>query len=115
MRETGVGIQNPLFFIGVVENNIDSRLEGRIQVRAFGIHGTVQQVATEDLPWATIISGAYDPDVPVPPLNSLMGISSSGTSPQSIDVQIANLFEKMVAAAIREATANLCFESNSPT
>lgn len=70
MRETGVGIQNPLFFIGVVENNIDSRLEGRIQVRAFGIHGTVSQIPTEELPWATIISGAYDPDVSVPPLNS---------------------------------------------
>lgn len=70
MEETGVGIQNPLFFVGVVENNVDERLEGRVQVRAFGVHGTVNDVATEDLPWAILISGSYDPNVWIPPLNS---------------------------------------------
>jgi muramidase (phage lysozyme) len=70
MEETGVGIKDPLFFIGVVENNVDPRLEGRVQVRAFGVHGTVQQVPTEYLPWATLIYGSYDPNSPIPPLNS---------------------------------------------
>jgi hypothetical protein len=70
MEETGVGIREPLFFIGVIENNFDPRLEGRVQVRAFGVHGTVQQVPTQDLPWATLIIGSYDPNAPIPPLNS---------------------------------------------
>lgn len=68
--ETGVGIQNPLFFVGVVENNVDERLEGRVQVRAFGIHGTKDQIATEDLPWATLIIGNHDINFTVPPLNA---------------------------------------------
>lgn len=72
MRETGVGIYDPLFFIGVVENNIDERLEGRVQVRAFGVHGTNDQVPTESLPWATLIHGSYDPNAPVPPVNSFV-------------------------------------------
>lgn len=70
MNETGVGIKNPLFFIGVVENRVDERLEGRVQVRAFGIHGTVNDVPTEDLPWAIPISGSYDANVSPPPVNS---------------------------------------------
>lgn len=74
MIENGIGIKSPLFFIGVVENNIDERLEGRFQVRAFGVHGTVQEVPTESLPWATPIIGNFDPDCglgnTVPPLNS---------------------------------------------
>ena len=72
MNETGAGIRDPLFFIGVVENNIDNRLEGRVQVRAFGIHGTIDQIPREDLPWAHCIQGSYDPNAPVPPLNSFV-------------------------------------------
>ena len=72
MRETGVGLYEPLFFIGVVENNIDERLEKRVQVRAFGVHGTVDQVPTERLPWATLIYGSYDPNSPLPPINSFV-------------------------------------------
>jgi spore germination cell wall hydrolase CwlJ-like protein len=72
MRETGVGIYDPLFFIGVVENNVDERLEKRIQVRAFGVHGTVDQVPTEDLPWATLIHGSFDVNSPVPRLNQFV-------------------------------------------
>jgi GH24 family phage-related lysozyme (muramidase)/uncharacterized protein (DUF2345 family) len=72
MRETGVGIYDPLFFIGVVENNVDNRLEKRVQVRAFGVHGTVDQVPTESLPWATLICGSYDPNTPLPPINSFV-------------------------------------------
>lgn len=72
MNETGVGIKDPLFFVGVVENNVDRRLEGRVQVRAFGVHGTLDQVPTEDLPWAHCIQGSYDPNAPVPPLNSFV-------------------------------------------
>ena len=72
MRETGVGLYDPLFFIGVVENNVDERLEKRVQVRAFGVHGTVDQVPTESLPWATLVYGSYDPNSPLPPINSFV-------------------------------------------
>ena len=68
----GLGIHNPMFFIGVVENNVDEQLQGRVQVRAFGIHGTHDEVATLDLPWAICVSGNYDPNSPIPPLNSFV-------------------------------------------
>ena len=69
-EETGIGIKNPLWFIGVVENRNDPRKEGRVQVRAFGVHGTNREVETVDLPWAMCIAGNYDPNYPIPPLNS---------------------------------------------
>lgn len=70
IEETGVGIKNPLWFVGVVENRNDPRKEGRVQVRAFGVHGTNVQVPTESLPWAICIAGNYDPNYPIPPLNA---------------------------------------------
>lgn len=83
MIETGVGFQNPLFFIGVVENNTDQRLEGRVQVRAFGVHGTINQIPTANLPWATLIIGSHDTNFVVPPLNSwVFGLFLDGRSAQ---------------------------------
>ena len=54
------GIANPLFFVGVVENNDDPRFESRVQVRALGIHGTKKEVPTEMLPWSILAKGDYD-------------------------------------------------------
>ena len=54
------GIANPLFFVGVVENNDDPRFESRVQVRALGIHGTKKEVPTDLLPWAILAKGDYD-------------------------------------------------------
>lgn len=83
MFETGVGIRNPLFFIGVIENNIDPRLEGRVQVRAFSIHGTNREVPAYQLPWAICVSGSYDPNTPPPPLNSFVyGVFLDGREAQ---------------------------------
>jgi muramidase (phage lysozyme) len=62
MFEHGVGIRNPLFFIGVVENNVDPRREQRVQVRAFGVHGTNRDIPTDELPWALCVKGDYDPN-----------------------------------------------------
>ena len=42
----GSGIGQPQFFIGVVENNKDDSREGKIQVRAFGIHGSHSDIKT---------------------------------------------------------------------
>lgn len=54
-------ISNPSWFIGVVENNLDQRHEGRVQVRAFGVHGTIDEVPTADLPWAIVLTqGGFD-------------------------------------------------------
>lgn len=83
MIETGIGFPNPLFFIGVVENNVDERLEGRVQVRAFGIHGTNKDIPTVDLPWATLIIGSHDVNFVVPPLNAwVFGFFLDGRSAQ---------------------------------
>lgn len=83
MIETGVGFQNPLFFIGVVENNTDQRLEGRVQVRAFGVHGSITQIPTANLPWATLVIGSHDTNFVVPPLNSwVFGLFLDGRSAQ---------------------------------
>lgn len=68
----GSGIAQPHFFIGVVENNVDKSFEGKIQVRAFGIHGTHSDIKTKDLPWAICASGNYDPNNPPPPLNAFV-------------------------------------------
>lgn len=66
----GSGVSNPFFFIGIVEGNNDETHEGRVRVRAFGVHGTNKEIATTDLPWAMCASGNYDPNNPPPPLNS---------------------------------------------
>lgn len=55
-------LSNPMFFVGVVENKVDPRLEGRCQVRAFGIHGLNTEVPTEALPWAQVLHGDYNPN-----------------------------------------------------
>ena len=80
--ESGVGLQNPLFFIGVIENNIDPRKEGRVQVRAFGVHGTNKQVPRDELPWAIVMQGGYDPNA-LPKINSwVFGIFLDGRDAQ---------------------------------
>ncbi len=82
MKDFGAGIDDPLFFIGVIENNVDPRLEGRVQVRAFNIHGTNKDIPTRDLPWALVVSGSYEPNV-LPPINSwVFGIFVDGRHAQ---------------------------------
>ena len=66
------GVSTPQFFIGVVENNVDKTMEGRVQVRAFGLHGTHEDIETQDLPWAICAAGNYDPNNFIPPLNSFV-------------------------------------------
>jgi GH24 family phage-related lysozyme (muramidase) len=103
IKETGIGISSPLFFIGVVENNVDERLEKRVQVRAFGVHGTVEQVPTENLPWATLIFGNYDPNAPVPPVNSFVfGFFVDGRDAQQPMIlgMIPTQFTEMVDPAV---------------
>jgi len=63
MPDYGIGIRDPLWFVGVIANTVDPRKEGRVQVRAFGIHGTNKDIPDDELPWAVLVSGAYDANV----------------------------------------------------
>lgn len=59
------GFSNMLHFVGVVEDNNDLSNNGRVKVRAFGIHpprsseGKEDDVPTDHLPWATVLDGSY--------------------------------------------------------
>ena len=76
MFDYGKGIRNPLFFVGVVEEVVDPRREGRVKVRAFGTHGLNTDIRKEDLPWAICVKGDYDPNGTIgsgiPALNSFV-------------------------------------------
>lgn len=81
--DTGIGIANPLFFVGVVENNKDGRKEGRVQVRAFGVHGSNKDVPTDLLPWAIVVQGGYNPNS-IPNVNDwVFGVFLDGRDAQN--------------------------------
>ena len=80
---SGLGIINPMFFIGVIEDNDDKTGQGRVKVRAFGAHGSLADIETKDLPWCLCVSGAYTPNNPIPPLNSFVfGVFLDGDEAQ---------------------------------
>jgi len=70
--------------MGVVEDNNDPQMLGRVRVRAFGIHPTdTTKVPTEDLPWAYIVSGTYGANYKPPELNAwAFGFFLDGKSAQ---------------------------------
>jgi len=70
MMDTGIGFVHPMFFVGVVEDRDDPRAEGRVKVRAFGVHGSNRDIPTTELPWATLIIGSHDVNFTPPPLNA---------------------------------------------
>ena len=44
------------WFIGIVTNNNDHELKlGRVQVRIYGIHDNINDIAYKDLPWAQVL------------------------------------------------------------
>jgi len=59
------GFSNMLHFVGVVEANNDLTNNGRVKVRAFGIHpprnseSDTDSVPTDHLPWASVLDGSY--------------------------------------------------------
>jgi uncharacterized protein (DUF2345 family) len=70
MIDSGIGFVQPMFFVGVVEDRDDPRAEGRVKVRAFGVHGSNRDIPTTELPWATLIIGNHDVNFTPPPLNA---------------------------------------------
>lgn len=65
--KSSIGFDNIIPFIGVVEEREEGGAhQGRVRVRAFGIHppyytsgGDENKVETEDLPWAMVVQGGY--------------------------------------------------------
>jgi hypothetical protein len=54
------GFRNLMWYVGVVEDRHDATNDGRIKVRAFGIHTEDKQaMPTADLPWAIVLDGSY--------------------------------------------------------
>ena len=55
------GFDNLQWFVGIVEDADDPTNQGRVRVRAFGIHPSVESelMPMEDLPWAVPINGSY--------------------------------------------------------
>ena len=55
------GFDNLQWFMAIVEDNQDPTNQGRVRIRAFGIHPSYESelMPTEDLPWAVPINGAY--------------------------------------------------------
>lgn len=120
--QNGVGIKDPLFFIGVIENNVDGRKEGRVQVRAFGVHGTKQEVDTGDLPWAIVVQGDYNPNN-IPKVNSwVFGVFLDGRDAQEpmvlglIPTQYATIIdpEKTGWGAVPQQDANELAHGSKP-
>lgn len=61
------GFNNLLWFVGVVEYREDGANDGRVKVRAFGIHNEDKnEVSTSDLPWAIVIDGSYGASSSIP-------------------------------------------------
>ena len=61
------GFRNPLWFVGVVEYRHDASNDGRVKVRAFGIHSEDKEaMPTNDLPWAIVIDGTYGASSSIP-------------------------------------------------
>ena len=61
------GFRNPLWFVGVVEYRHDASNDGRVKVRAFGIHSEDKEaMPTEALPWAIVIDGSYGASSSIP-------------------------------------------------
>ena len=61
------GFRNLLWYVGVVEDRHDATNDGRIKVRAFGIHTEDKQaMPTADLPWAIVLDGSYGAAMKIP-------------------------------------------------
>lgn len=79
-----VGFDKLLWFIGVVEDNVDPLKLGRLKVRAFGIHNQDKaELPTEDLPWCPVVDGSFGASYSPPDLNTwVMGAFMDGREGQ---------------------------------
>ena len=62
-----MGFDKFLWFMGVVEDNRDPTMNGRVRVRAFNVHPPKgEDVPTAHLPWATVLDGSYGVSQSIP-------------------------------------------------
>ena len=78
------GFSNLLWFVGVVEYREDASNDGRVKVRAFGIHNSDKnEVGTDDLPWAIVIDGSYGASSSIPDIGEwVFGFFMDGADAQ---------------------------------
>lgn len=87
-----IGTEGFIWFLGVVEDNRDPAMLGRVKVRCFGYHTTDKsQLPTDDLPWANVVQ----------PTTSA-GLRGVGTSPTGllIGTHVLGFFMDGVVAQI---------------
>lgn len=61
------GLTNLTWFMGIIEDVGDPTNNGRVKIRAFGFHPTLEEdtVSTDDLPWAYVLSTSPHMHVPL--------------------------------------------------
>ena len=61
------GLTNLTWFMGIIEDVGDPTNNGRVKIRAFGFHPTLEEdsVATDDLPWAYVLGVSPHMHVPL--------------------------------------------------
>ena len=61
------GLNNLTWFMGIIEDVSDPTNGGRVKIRAFGFHPTVEAdtVGTDDLPWASVLGTSPHMHIPL--------------------------------------------------
>ena len=78
------GLKNLTWFIAVVEGNNDPMNHGRVKIRAFGFHPTVEEdtVDVEDLPWALVLRPSSHVHAPIDVGDTVIGVFMDGRDAQ---------------------------------
>ena len=73
MNKDFLGLNNFVWWFGVIENRLDPLELGRCQIRCFGWHNeSVNQISTDKLPWAHPILPYGVKNVQPPPEGTLV-------------------------------------------
>lgn len=78
------GLKNLTWFIAVVEGNSDPMNHGRVKIRAFGFHPTVEEdtVDIEDLPWSLVLRQSSHVHAPIDVGDTVIGVFMDGRDAQ---------------------------------
>lgn len=77
---TQLGQEGFEWFIGVVEDRDDPLKQGRVRVRAYGIHGDKVEIPVSSIPWATVLMPGFSAS------SNQVGISSTGLQLGSVAI-----------------------------